>query len=129
MIPLPPLTDKSPLTVNVPRLIAVVPLSMVTLPVVPAVIAEMAPVNALVVSLKVILVFVPVLVKLEVPPTVKAPDWLIAAPEETVNVPLTESAARSNVVVSKTETFTKVPPELKATVLAKLLEALATVIL
>ncbi len=108
---------------------AVVPLSIVTSPDVPWVDTVIFPLMALEFVLRVILSFEPVQVKLEVPPTVKAPDWLIASPEETVNVPLKESAARSNAVVSNTETFTKVPPELKATVLAKLLEALATVIL
>ena len=106
-----------------------VPLSIDTSPDVPAVVNVTDPVNALVSVFKVIFVSVPVLVKLEVPDTVKAADWVIAAPEETVKFPLMESAAKSSAVVSKTETFDKVPPEAKVTVLPKLFEEFATVVL
>ena len=47
------------------------------------------PVNTLLALLKVILVFVPVLVKLEVPVTVKAADWVIAPALVTDKLPLT----------------------------------------
>ena len=66
-----------------------VPLSIDTSPDVPAVVNVTDPVNALVSVFKVILVFVPVLVKLEVPDTVKAADWVIAPALVTDKLPLT----------------------------------------
>ena len=68
---------------------AVVLLSIDTSPDVPAVVNVTDPVNALVSVFKVIFVSVPVLVKLEVPDTVKAADWVIAPALVTDKLPLT----------------------------------------
>ena len=72
VIPLPPLIDRSPFTVNVPRFNAVVPLSIVTSPELPAVAAETAPVNALLSVLKVIVALLALVVKDDVPVTARA---------------------------------------------------------
>ena len=72
VIPLPPLIDRSPFTVNVPRFNAVVPLSIVTSPELPAVAAETAPVNALLLVLKVIVALLALVVNEEVPPIARA---------------------------------------------------------
>ena len=74
VIPAPPLIERSPFAVNVPMLRALVPLSIVTFPEVPCVDADTAPVKELLVVLKVILLFEPVEVKLDVPLTVNAAD-------------------------------------------------------
>ena len=73
---------------------AVVLLSIDTSPDVPAVVNVTGPVNALA-RAKVIFVSVPVLVKLEFPDTVKAPDWVIAPLLVTDKSPLITLAVKA----------------------------------
>ena len=79
-------------------MIAVVPLSIVTLPVVPAVVAEMAPVNTLV-SPRVISLSVPLEVKLDVPVTVRFPVCVISPPVLIARSPFTVWALTSKAPV------------------------------
>jgi len=86
---LPHMTARVPFIVEAAKVRAVVPLSRVTLPAVPRVENETAPVRALVVVLKVMALSVTFVVKLDVPDTVSAPVWVMASPEVTDRLPFT----------------------------------------
>ena len=88
VIVLPAVTERFWPQLIVPRFMAVVPLSIVMSPV-PVVVADIAPVMALVAVFIVIDLSAAVVVKLEVPVTVRAPVWVMSSPAVTERLPFT----------------------------------------